>query len=124
MITDTKYTDTSTIKKQFKAIVRRADALGVSDVLDRLTVEIYNDKMFTTIEKIHHFDNYVYTLYKRFKKAPSKSDLKSVAAFCQKNGIGTIAMYAKWRCSPTPCPRSRSKRTSLILFPLRKEARY
>lgn len=96
VITDTKYTDTATIKKQFKAIVRRADALGVSDVLDRLTVEIYNDKMFTTIEKIHHFDNYVYTLYKRFKKAPSKSDLKSVAAFCQKNGIGTIAMYAKW----------------------------
>jgi len=96
IVTDTKYTKTSIVRRQFKTIVSTAKELGIPDVLDRFVVEIYDKDMFRTVEKIHHFKEYMVTLYKAYKKAPSKSQLQSVAKFCKKNGIATIAMYAKW----------------------------
>ena len=95
-ITDSKYTDTATIKKQFKYIVKRAKALGLESVLDRLVVEIYNEKMYKTIEKIHHFNRYVYTLYKQFRSKISKSNLKKVCAFCAENHVDVVAMPQSW----------------------------
>lgn len=96
IITDSKYTKTSTIKKQFKTIVSTAKKLGMSDVLDRFVVEIYDKDMFKTVDQIYHFKEYMFTLYKAFKKAPTKTQLVNVAKFCKKKGISTIAMYAKW----------------------------
>lgn len=96
IITDSKYADTATVKKQFKAIVSTARSLGVEEVLDRFVVEIYNKKMLGTVKAIYPFKAYMLTLYKLYKKAPSKSQLKDVASFCQNNGVSMIAMYTKW----------------------------
>ena len=96
VITDTKYDTTSVVKKQFKALVSAARSLGVEEVLDRFVVEIYNQSMYKTIEAIYDFDDYIFTLYKLYKKAPTKSQLKTVAKFCADNGVEMVAMYAKW----------------------------
>lgn len=96
VVTDSKYTKTSIVKKQFKTIVSTAKKLGVSSVLDRLVVEIYTKDMFDVVDGVYHFKEYMMTLYKVFDKAPSSSKLKSMARFCQRKGIATIAMYADW----------------------------
>lgn len=96
IVTDSKYTKSSTVKKQFRTIVSTAKKLGVSSVLDRLVVEIYTKDMFDVVDGVYHFKEYMMTLYKVFDKAPSTSKLKSMASFCQRKGIATIAMYADW----------------------------
>lgn len=96
IVTDSKYDKTSTVKKQFKTIVSTAKKLGMADVLDRFVVELYDKDMFKTVDNIYHFKEYMITLYKAYKKAPTKTQLLSVAKFCKKNDISTIAMYAKW----------------------------
>ena len=96
IITDTKYTDTGTIKKQFRTIVNTARDLGMSRVLDRFVVEIYSESMLKTVKGIYPFKAYLYTLYKKFKSAPSKSALRSVAQFCSRNGVRTIGMFTFW----------------------------
>ena len=96
IITDSKHSSSTTVKKQFKAIVSTADRLGIPEVLDRFIVELYTKDMYKVVEGIHHFKEYILTLYKLLGKAPSKSRLQNLASFCRKNGINTIAMYAKW----------------------------
>lgn len=96
VITDTRYKKISIVKSQFKTIVNTARNLGLEHVLDRLTVEVYTEDMYKAVKGIYPFKSYVFTLYQLFSKAPSTSQLKSVGAFCKKNHIGTVAMYAKW----------------------------
>lgn len=96
IITDSKHSSSTIVKKQFKAIVSTAKRLGIPEVLDRFIVELYTKDMYKVVEGIHHFKEYILTLYKLLGKAPSKSRLQNLASFCRKNGINTIAMYAKW----------------------------
>ena len=96
IITDSKHSSSTIVKKQFKAIVSTARNLGIPEVLDRFIVELYTKDMYKVVEGIHHFREYILTLYKLLGKAPSKSTLQNLASFCRKNGINTIAMYAKW----------------------------
>jgi len=96
IITDSKHSSSTIVKKQFKAIVSTARNLGIPEVLDRFIVELYTKDMYKVVEDIHHFKEYILTLYKLLGKAPSKSRLQNLASFCKKNGINTIAMYAKW----------------------------
>lgn len=96
VITDSKYDDTATVKKQFTTLVKTARELGLENTLDRFVVELYNKKMLKTVKNVYPFRAYMLTLYKLYKKAPSKSQLKDVAAFCRDNGITMLAMYTKW----------------------------
>lgn len=96
IITDSKHSSSTIVKKQFKAIVSTANQLGIPEVLDRFIVELYTKDMYRVVEEIHHFPEYILTLYKLLGKAPSKSRLQDLASFCKKKGINTIAMYAKW----------------------------
>lgn len=96
IITDSKHTSSTIVKKQFKAIVSTARELGIPEVLDRFIVELYTKDMYNVVDGIYHFREYILTLYKIFGKAPSKSNLQKLASFCKKKGINTVAMYAKW----------------------------
>ena len=96
IVVDGKYPETSTAKKEYRAIVSTAKKLGVSEVLDRMIVEIYNRDMFDAVDGVHHFKAYLLTLYKLFDEAPRTSKLESLAKFCKRKGIATIAMYADW----------------------------
>ncbi len=96
VITDTRYAKTAKVKKQFTMIVSTAKRLGLESVLDQFTVEIYNQSMLQTVENIHHFKSYVFTLYKLLKKSPTAAQLRTIGSFCAKNGVGMVAMYAHW----------------------------
>ena len=96
IITDSKHSSSTIVKKQFKAIVSTARELGIDEVLDQFIVELYSKDMYSVVEDIYHFREYILTLYKMLGRAPSKSKLQNLASFCKKNGINTVAMYASW----------------------------
>ena len=96
VVTDSKCTRKSEVKKQFRTIGSTAKALGAEEALDRLVVEIYTREMFDWVDGVYHFKEYMMTLYKLFDKAPSRAKLRDVAKFCQQKGIATVAMYADW----------------------------
>lgn len=82
LMTDTKKHDVATVQKQFSNLVQVAKKSGKEKYLDRIIVQIYNEKMFSTIKKIYPFKHFVYTTYQQ----PDAAFYKSVA-FCKKNGI-------------------------------------
>ncbi len=96
IVVDGKYPKSSTVKREYRTIVKTAKKLGIPEVLDRMVVELYNKDMFDVVDGVHHFKAYMLTLYKLFDEAPKSSKLESLAKFCKRKGIATIAMYADW----------------------------
>lgn len=93
---DTKLTDTDDVKKQYKTIVSTAESMGLKHVLDRMVVMIYNKSMYSTIKGVYPFKQYVYMMYKAYKKQPTKAQVESVASFCEVNAIDYISMWDYW----------------------------
>jgi len=87
LITDTKYTDTQRIQKEFTAIVNAAKAMGKEDILNRIVVQIYNTEMLDTVKQIYPFTNWIYTLY----QTPNPN-YDEIAAFCANNGIDVVTV--------------------------------
>lgn len=87
LITDTKYTDTKRIQKEFTTIVNAAKAMGKEDILNRIVVQIYNTEMLDTVKQIYPFANWIYTLY----QTPNPN-YDEIAAFCANNGIDVVTV--------------------------------
>lgn len=87
LITDTKYTDTQRVQKEFTAIVDAARAMGREDILNRVVVQIYNTEMLDTVKQIYPFTNWIYTLY----QTPNPN-YDEIAAFCANNGIDVVTI--------------------------------
>ncbi|NDO46724.1 hypothetical protein FMM67_07700 [Clostridium sp. ASF356] len=87
LITDTKYTDTQKIQKEFTDIVNAAKAMGREDILNRVVVQIYNTEMLDTVKQIYPFTNWIYTLYQT--PNPNYDD---IATFCANNGIDVVTI--------------------------------
>ncbi len=86
LITDTKYTQTEIVEKQFSKLVEAAAPFGYN-LLMRVIPQIYSEDMYPTIEKIFPFPRYVYTLYK------TKASDKEVIDFVKQNGISFVTTY-------------------------------
>lgn len=82
LMTDSKNPDVKTIKRQFTTLVQTAKKSGNEEYLDRLIIQIYNEKMFYVIKSIYPFKHFVYTTYQQ----PDAAFYKA-ASFCKKNGI-------------------------------------
>ncbi len=61
IITDTKYAES--YEQQFEKMINSAVEHKCEDILERFVLQIYHPYMHGDIEKIHHFDNYIYILY-------------------------------------------------------------
>lgn len=61
-VLDTKFTDEPTIRTQFRLIVDEASEVDAR-LLNRIIPQLYNRQMLGTIESIHKFPSYIYTLY-------------------------------------------------------------
>ncbi|MDE6880937.1 MAG: hypothetical protein K2P20_06200 [Oscillospiraceae bacterium] len=95
IVTDTKFTEAETVRLQFEAMVQDARALGLSYLLDRLVVQIYDPVMYQVVDGVHHFDHYIFTLYTiGFSK--TEEEFRERAAFCAENGILGITMPDGW----------------------------
>lgn len=78
IVTDTKYSDETNVKKQFSAFVQTADKFDRS-LLDRFIIQIYNPEMLDYIMSIYPWKSVIYTLY----QAPSWTP-ESIIDFSQK----------------------------------------
>lgn len=95
VITDTKFTDAEVVTLQFRAMLRDAEELGLSYLLDRVIVQVYDPLMFRVVDGLHHFDSYIYTLYQEDFSATDGA-FREKAAFCAENGIRGITMWDRW----------------------------
>ena len=93
---DTKLTGASDVRRQYNTIVSTAKNMGLEHVLDRMVVMIYNKAMYSVVSSIHPFRQYVYMMYLSFRKAPTASQVRSIASFCHANSIEYISMWDSW----------------------------
>jgi len=95
VITDTKLTDAEVVTMQFEAMLRDAEELGLTHLLDRIAVQVYSPLMHTVVDHIYPFSCYIYTLYAEgFNR--SDNSFREKAAFCQEAGIAAITMWDYW----------------------------
>lgn len=95
IITDTKFTDADIVAIQFDAMLRDAEKLGLTDLFDRMFIQLYNTSMLNMVEGIYHFPHYIYTLYAvGFEHTPE--GFEEVAAYCDSNGIEGVTMWYYW----------------------------
>lgn len=60
-------------------------------IVDRLIIQLYNDDMYAGLEKIAHFENYIYTLYQR-----GCGNLEQLGEFCVDNEIPVVVIPNGW----------------------------
>ncbi len=85
LMTDSKSDDLASVKKDFQVIVQTAKDVGKDNYesyLDRLVIQVYNQKMYNTIKEIYPFKHVIYTTYKQRDAAFYK-----MVRFCKANGI-------------------------------------
>lgn len=95
IITDTKYAEAEYYEQQFKKIVDSAIEHNCENVLDRFVIQIYHPYMYEDIQKIYHFNNYIYTLYQEGYRGDQQK-LEEYAKFCVQNDIDVITMYEEY----------------------------
>ena len=85
LMTDSKSTEPADAKKEFNVLVQTAKKVGKEDLLDRVIVQVYNQRMYWAVKSMHPFKHFVYTTYKQ----PDAAFYK-VVKFCKQNGIEAI----------------------------------
>ncbi len=84
IVTDTKYTEDTFIRKQFNDIVEIANGIDPS-ILDRIVPQIYNYEMYYKINEIYDFKEYIFTLYQL-----PVLEYDRLINFVYENGIGIV----------------------------------
>lgn len=91
IVSDTKDEQADLARKEIGIIVQTAKEMQAEEVLDRFVVQIYSPTMYESIKDLHHFPNYIFTLYMIWTK--DEGEFTSYCRFCNANGIKTIAMW-------------------------------
>lgn len=85
-VTDSKYTSNPECANVISAMVIAAQKCDAS-VLDRVIVQIYNQKMLDTVMDIYPFKSVIYTLYM------SEDYNNDVISFCLRTGVGAVTAH-------------------------------
>ncbi len=85
IVVDKLYSNTRTYVSQ---IVEKAAGRGV---IDRFVIQVFDIENYKLIDGIHHFKNYLFTLYRH-----GQVRLNEVADFCVERGIPAIAFPKEW----------------------------
>lgn len=96
LIMDYKTTNADSAAQVYTYVVATAKANDCEDVLDRVTVTVYNKDSFRAIDEIYHFGSYLFNLSAVFKKAPGTKDLTEILNYCGENKIPMVLMNAGW----------------------------
>ena len=72
-------------KRNLMFLYRQLKKVGKEDLLDRVIVQVYNQRMYWAVKSVHPFKHFVYTTYKQ----PDAAFYK-VVKFCKQNGIEAI----------------------------------
>lgn len=82
LMTDSKSTQPDAAKKEFQILVNTAKRVGKEDLLDRIIVQVYNQKMYYAVKSVYPFKNFIYTTYQQRDAA-----FYRMIKFCKANGI-------------------------------------
>ena len=105
IVTDTKFTEPEAVTAQFQAMLDDARALGLSYLFDRIVVQVYTRTMYGIVDNIHHFPNYIYTLYlDHFDR--TEDAFRERCIFCKEHGIMGLTLWASWWDEPVYRPIS------------------
>lgn len=96
VVTDTKFTEPDVFYIQFDSLLADAHELGLTYLLDRIFVQVYDERMHTGLENIHPFPHYIYTLYQDKTFDGTEDSFREKAAFCAEHGIEGITMSDYW----------------------------
>lgn len=97
IITDTKFTEAEIVRMQFEAMAQDAAELGLSYLLDRFVVQIYNPLMFSVADGVHHFQGYIYTFYQGgFAGTPDAFREEAVYCSTENHMIGITMGEQQW----------------------------
>ena len=64
IVTDTKYSASDKVELEFQAIMDVANSNNMTDVLDRMIIQIYKEEMYGQIKEFYDFPCWIFTLYK------------------------------------------------------------
>ena len=95
IITDSKFTDAEIVTMQFESMLQDARELGLSYLFGRMVIQVYSPLMYRVVDRLHHFDNYIYTLY-AVSFSGTEDAFREQARFCENNGILGITMWDSW----------------------------
>ena len=96
VVTDTKYTMPEDVSKQFAIMVNTAEELGMTEVLDRMIVQIYNEPMLDYVRSAYPFKSYIFTLYQRW--GATAEEFIEIARWSVEHDIDVITMDG-WRAT-------------------------
>lgn len=94
VITDSKYTDQEMVLLQFTSMLADAEELGLTNLFDRIIIQLYNQEMRQYLDTLYPFPHFIYTLYKEGK--PTSSSFPDTVAYCAETGVLGITMRNSW----------------------------
>lgn len=95
IVTDSKddgYREVTEEFNQINSVINEYDAKARKHIKEHMVVQIYNNDMYTAVEKTFDAKHYLYTLYKR----GGVNDLEGILNFCVQNNIPVITMPYRW----------------------------
>lgn len=89
IVTDSKSEEPEAVKQEFELLVRTAYESGCEDVLDRMVVQVYSERMYECLRENFSFSSYIFTLYQAWYGRTE--ELLEICRYCAGSGIETIA---------------------------------
>lgn len=95
IITDTKYTDFTSIKKEFNEMTEILSKYG--NVNERFIIQTYNERMYEFLRSEKYpFNHYLFTLYQRVSYPINMDEIEKIFNYCKEKGIDGIVMWDFW----------------------------
>lgn len=91
LMTDSKYIETEQIATEFRAIMDVINKHDISDVLERLIVQVYDEDMYDQIKAVYDFPQVVFTMYK-LEWEGETDEFERYCRFFRRNGIKYVTM--------------------------------
>lgn len=89
IVTDTKSEEPEQVKQEFELLVKTAQENNCEEILDRLVIQVYSERMYECLRENFNFRNYIYTFYQKWNGTPE--EMVEICRYCVNNGIGVVA---------------------------------
>jgi len=92
IVTDSKYSDSKNVKKQFTIMVQTAQECNAAEVLDRIIVQLYNTKMYEVLKDVYPFRSFILTLY-QYGWDETAEEFVEICRWCADQDVDAITMW-------------------------------
>ncbi len=92
IVTDSKYSDSENVKKQFTIMIQTAQECDAVEVLDRIIVQIYNTRMYEVLKDVYPFRSFILTLY-QYGWEGTAEEFVEICRWCADQDVDAITMW-------------------------------